>query len=43
MCLFAMYINLPLEDSKITTFIKDLISTKKSYKISNDDFKIYFN
>jgi hypothetical protein len=35
MCLFAMYINLPLEDSKITNFIKDIINGKKSYKITN--------
>ena len=41
MCLFAMYINLPItDDNKLTSFIKDL--GKKMYKISNAEFRAYF-
>ena len=42
MCLFAMYINLPIfDDSKLTSFIKDL--GKKSYKISHQEFRAYYD
>ena len=35
MCLFAMYINLPINDeAKLSSFIKDI--GKKQYKISNN-------
>ncbi len=32
MCLFAMYINLTLDDDKITNFMKEIIG-KKNYKV----------
>lgn len=41
MCLFAMYINLPIHDeAKLASFIKDI--GKKTYKISSADFRAYY-
>ena len=41
MCLFAMYINLPIhEETKLTNFIKEL--GKKNYKTSNPEFRAYY-
>ncbi len=40
MCLFAMYINLPMEDERILTFVKDI--GKKAYKVTLNQFKVYY-
>lgn len=42
MCLFALYIHLPVENSdKLSFFIKEL--TKKVYKVSEEEFKVYYS
>ncbi len=41
MCLFAMYINMPLEDEKINNLVKDI--GKKTYKVSAKEFKVYYS
>lgn len=41
MCLFALYINLPVQDdAKLSAFIKDIC--KKQYKVSKEDFRAYY-
>jgi hypothetical protein len=42
MCLFAMYINMPLEDDKINTFVKDIVG-KKNYKVTLNEFRTYYS
>jgi hypothetical protein len=41
MCLFALYINLNVQDdSKLVAFLKDIC--KKDYKVSKEDFRAYY-
>jgi len=41
MCLFALYINVPVnDDAKLSAFIKDI--GKKEYKVSKEEFRTYF-
>lgn len=41
MCLFGLYINVPInDDSKLSAFIKEI--GKKEYKISKNDFRSYY-
>lgn len=42
MCLFAIYIHLPVDNSeKLLFFIKEI--TKKNYKVTEEEFRIYFS
>lgn len=42
MCLFALYIQLPVQNSeKLNFFIKEIC--KKAYKVSEEEFMIYYN
>ena len=42
MCLFAMYINLPVHDEKkLSNYLKEI--GKKQYKISIEDFRSYYS
>lgn len=41
MCLFALYIHLPVDNSeKLSYFLKEL--SKKVYKISEEEFRLYY-
>jgi hypothetical protein len=42
MCLFAMYINLNVQDdSKLSAFIKEVC--RKDYKLPKEDFRVYYS
>jgi hypothetical protein len=42
MCLFAIYIHLPVDNSeKLLFFIKEI--TKKNYKVTEEEFRIYYS
>lgn len=41
LCLFAIYINVPIhDDCKLSSFIKDIC--KKEYKVSKEEFRTYY-
>lgn len=41
MCLFAIYINVPVQDDgKLGAYIKDI--GRKEYKVSKEEFRAYY-